>query len=352
MCTRWKSFYPYSRHFKEGLIGTGLAVFSRFEITSAHMATFPVNGAPWHIHRGDWYSGKGLCKVIVRVPVVSDFHDPTDILEADKSHLNDDTKQTQENLNIAVFNTHIHAEYNQTTKDMTGTRICQLYEARHAIESHICMYDGVIVAGDFNTQSDELMFRYFFKDDYGLGNHLNDLGANGMNCTSGLNEYSRNPKRIDYILASQRFECTHFTCSNVSDPTDSFSLSDHGLLKAKLVYDCQSDCTMQDRNQIDRRRTIDETANQTLIDILENDKRKRLDQARWFFALWLFVLALTIGFGAYSYVTVYIPGYPRTISLLLYILFPFLIFIGDALLFLWLFAREEAKVFERIANDL
>lgn len=59
-------YLPFSHYFFAGFLGSGLAIFSRWPITSTSMFPFTLNGRPTAVWRGDWYAGKGVATAVVR----------------------------------------------------------------------------------------------------------------------------------------------------------------------------------------------------------------------------------------------------------------------------------------------
>lgn len=316
--------YPHTRYYDGGLIGSGLAIFSRYEVVSTKFHIFNTNGSPWRLSHGDWYSGKGIALVVVRV----------------------------DRILVACFNMHLHAEYGKSRASRLGTRIVQLWEARRWMDALCCNYHAVVVCGDLNTCPDELPYQAFFQEDFGCARHLYDPGLDYTETapetlfTYGMpeNEWSggKRGKRLDYIL-SHNMDCRAYHVINPKK--DGLSLSDHALIVAELEPGPDHFCNYAIQS-------TEEYMLKALLSHLKKDCRKRKRQATTFFLIWLFLTLSSIGFGAYSFVTVYIPHYPKTISLMLYIFFPIVVLVSDYFFFLWLFARGDAKVYERTISEI
>ncbi|KAK7226599.1 hypothetical protein V2G26_014602 [Clonostachys chloroleuca] len=87
---------PHAKFYHSGAFGAGLAIFSRWPITSSSMVPYQLNGRPTAFWRGDWYVGKGIACATIRFGP-----GPRDVLE--------------------VFNTHTHAPYEKGPRD---TYVC------------------------------------------------------------------------------------------------------------------------------------------------------------------------------------------------------------------------------------
>lgn len=58
----------HTRHYPSGLVGSGLLLASRYPIESEGFVRFAENGRPEALHHGDWWAGKGLSLVTVKLP--------------------------------------------------------------------------------------------------------------------------------------------------------------------------------------------------------------------------------------------------------------------------------------------
>ena len=63
------SAFPYSHYFKSGVVGSGLAVFSRWPIEEVWWHVYTIQGRPERIFDGDWYAGKGIGACRIKHPV-------------------------------------------------------------------------------------------------------------------------------------------------------------------------------------------------------------------------------------------------------------------------------------------
>lgn len=62
--------FPYAHYFKSGVVGSGLAIFSKYPIAEAWWKGFTLTGKAHRIFDGDWYAGKGIGAVKIKHPVV------------------------------------------------------------------------------------------------------------------------------------------------------------------------------------------------------------------------------------------------------------------------------------------
>jgi sphingomyelin phosphodiesterase 2 len=58
--------YPHSAYWPSSIVGSGLAIFSKWEILGRDFLAFGVCGEPGEIG-GDWYAGKGVGSVTLKV---------------------------------------------------------------------------------------------------------------------------------------------------------------------------------------------------------------------------------------------------------------------------------------------
>jgi len=49
---------PYTKHWRSGVLGSGLVVLSKYPIVSTMIKRFALNGDPFKFFHGDWYVGK------------------------------------------------------------------------------------------------------------------------------------------------------------------------------------------------------------------------------------------------------------------------------------------------------
>ena len=62
--------FPHAHYFKSGVVGSGLAIFSKFPIEEAWWKGFTLTGKAHRIFDGDWYAGKGVGAVRIKHPII------------------------------------------------------------------------------------------------------------------------------------------------------------------------------------------------------------------------------------------------------------------------------------------
>lgn len=63
--------YPHSAYWPNSVVGSGLAVLSKWEIVARDFVGFSVCGEPGHIG-GDWYAGKGVGSIVLNIERVGE----------------------------------------------------------------------------------------------------------------------------------------------------------------------------------------------------------------------------------------------------------------------------------------
>ncbi|VUC33886.1 unnamed protein product [Clonostachys rosea] len=126
---------PHAKFYHSGAFGAGLAIFSRWPITSSSMVPYQLNGRPTAFWRGDWYVGKGIACATIRFGP-----GPRDVLE--------------------VFNTHTHAPYEKGPKDTyVCHRTAQAWQMAKLVRSAVRTGHLVAALGDFNMLPRSLAHR-------------------------------------------------------------------------------------------------------------------------------------------------------------------------------------------------
>ncbi|XP_028855258.1 sphingomyelin phosphodiesterase 2 [Denticeps clupeoides] len=214
--------HPYSYYFKSGVIGSGLAVFSKHRIHEAFLYRYSLNGYPYMAHHGDWFGGKAVGLV----------------------HLN------ISGLKIHVYVTHLHAEYCREKDSYLPHRVVQAWELQHFVRHTSSGADVVILGGDLNMHPQDLGSRLVWtytglKDCYTETEHFDG-------CENGITLISDNPFinkaelgpfekgiRIDYILfkgsGKVDVKCESLSTTKGSISGKPFPLSDHEALSAQLL---------------------------------------------------------------------------------------------------------------------
>nr|XP_027198712.1 uncharacterized protein LOC113792949 [Dermatophagoides pteronyssinus] len=140
--TKTKSKFRFAHMFHNAsLLGTsGLVIMSKWTPQFIHFHPYSINGSPFRPFHGDWFSTKGVA--YVRIELIG--------------------------LNLHLFCTHMHAQYDQKEKiidQYSIHRICQSYELAKFINLMACncmntgSKDLILLAGDMNTSSKELPYK-------------------------------------------------------------------------------------------------------------------------------------------------------------------------------------------------
>lgn len=134
---RLRDTHPYAKYFYSGIFGSGLAILSKYPITQTQMRGYTLNGRPQAFWRGDWYVGKGVASAVVDLP---------------------DGRQMQ------LFNTHMHAPYNEKVDTYLCHRIAQGWELRKILRASVMAGYITFVTGDFNSVPGSLVHRFLTTD--------------------------------------------------------------------------------------------------------------------------------------------------------------------------------------------
>lgn len=130
--SRLKAKLPYAKFYYSGMFGSGLAILSRYPISQTDMRPYTLNGRPQAFFRGDWYVGKGVASAIIDLP---------------------NGRQCQ------VFNTHMHAPYNEKVDTYLCHRTAQAWELKKVIEASVKAGYLTLATGDFNSTPGSLVHR-------------------------------------------------------------------------------------------------------------------------------------------------------------------------------------------------
>ncbi|KAI4882144.1 hypothetical protein NFI96_017234, partial [Prochilodus magdalenae] len=219
-----------------GVIGSGLAVFSRHRIQNALLYQFSLNGSPYMVHHGDWFGGKGVGLVILDV-----F-----------------------GLKVNAYVTHLHAEYSRAKDDYLPHRIVQSWQLLQFVRHTSGDADVVVVGGDLNLHPQDLGNRLLrahtgLRDCY-TETHTFDGCEDGITLIAD-NHFTKKQDlvpfekgiRIDYILIKltcdgsvsppwQGSETVNLRCESMSTtkgsvPDKPFPYSDHEALTTELVLE-------------------------------------------------------------------------------------------------------------------
>ncbi|KAM9665865.1 sphingomyelin phosphodiesterase 2 [Trichechus inunguis] len=213
--------YPAAHYFRSGVFGSGLCVFSKHPIQELTQHVYTLNGYPYMIHHGDWFSGKAVGLLVLH-------------------------------LSGLVFNayvTHLHAEYSRQKDIYLAHRVAQAWELAQFIHHTSKRADVVLLCGDLNLHPKDLGCR-LLKEWTGLQDaYLETQDFKGcdegctmvpQNCYVNQQELEPYPFgiRIDYVLykavSGVCVSCKTLKTTTGHDPHSGTPLSDHEALMATL----------------------------------------------------------------------------------------------------------------------
>uniref|UniRef100_UPI0037E88E81 sphingomyelin phosphodiesterase 2 n=1 Tax=Semicossyphus pulcher TaxID=241346 RepID=UPI0037E88E81 len=213
--------HPHSHYFKSGVIGSGLAIFSKHRIHDTFVYRYSLNGYPYMAHHGDWFGGKAVGMAVLNIG----------------------------SLTAKVYATHLHAEYCRDKDSYLPHRVVQAWELQQFIRHTSAGADVVIVGGDLNMHPQDVGNR-LLRTYTGLRDaYLETAKFDG--CEDGLTLIADNPFiskkelrpfekgiRIDYILfkgsSKTDISCDFMSTTKGSVPDHPFPYSDHEALTAEL----------------------------------------------------------------------------------------------------------------------
>ncbi|KAG0318030.1 phospholipase C type enzyme [Dissophora globulifera] len=193
---------PYSKHWSSGVLGSGLAIFSKFPIVGTTMRRFALNGDPMKFYHGDWYVGKCFVSVVLAHPTCGE---------------------------IEVFNTHLHAGYDPagTPDSYLGCRVGEAWEMASLVKAATTQGRHVLSLGDYNSDPNSMVVRLMTKQG-GLTDSWKKIHPEphpipagltpeegvaimGVTCDSSLNTWSKHValnyltndaigERLDYVF--------------------------------------------------------------------------------------------------------------------------------------------------------
>ncbi|XP_069547216.1 sphingomyelin phosphodiesterase 2 [Brachyistius frenatus] len=213
--------HPHSHYFKSGVIGSGLAIFSKHKIRDTFLYRYSLNGYPYMVHHGDWFGGKAVGMAVVNLG----------------------------SLTANVYVTHLHAEYCREKDSYLPHRVVQAWELQQFVRHTSAGADMVILGGDLNMHPRDLGNR-LLRSYTGLrDSYLETVQFDG--CEDGMTLIADNPFiskkelvpfekgiRIDYILfqgsSKTDIYCDSMSTTKGSLPDRPFPYSDHEALTAEL----------------------------------------------------------------------------------------------------------------------
>ncbi len=121
----------HHRYFRSGLVGSGLFVVSRWPIVTAFFHRYAKGGKPWRVDHGDWWAGKGVCFVRLRLP--------------------------PDGRVLDLFVTHAHARYRDDHYD--AVRMSNMEELAGFVRRAAPGTVPAFVIGDFNVRPEEPQYK-------------------------------------------------------------------------------------------------------------------------------------------------------------------------------------------------
>ncbi|MGH0165264.1 UNVERIFIED_CONTAM: hypothetical protein FKN15_048601 [Acipenser sinensis] len=205
--------HPYTHYFKSGVIGSGLAVFSKHKILDTFLYRYSINGYPYMAHHGDWFGGKAvgmvvldICDLTVHAYVTHAHHGDWFGGKAVGMVVLDIC-----DLTVHAYVTHLHAEYCREKDAYLPHRVVQAWELLHFVRLTSGGADLVILGGDLNMHPRDLGTRLLLAYTGLQDSYVEAERFEG--CEEGITLIAENPFinkkelepfengiRIDYIL--------------------------------------------------------------------------------------------------------------------------------------------------------
>ncbi|XP_030328959.1 sphingomyelin phosphodiesterase 2 isoform X2 [Strigops habroptila] len=213
--------YPFSHYFRSGVIGSGLCVFSRFTILDTLLYQYSLNGYPYMLQHGDWFCGKSVGLVIIKISGII----------------------------FNVYVTHLHAEYCREKDAYLPHRLVQAWELAQFIRHTSKAADVVLLGGDLNMHPEDVGIRLLrgwtgLRDAFAEAKHFEGCKDGctliPSNCFTIKTELLPFPLgiRIDYILykaiSSFTVKCEELRTTTGSAPGMDIPFSDHEAVMATL----------------------------------------------------------------------------------------------------------------------
>nr|XP_046239037.1 sphingomyelin phosphodiesterase 2 [Scatophagus argus] len=246
--------HPHSHYFKSGVIGSGLAIFSKHRIHDTFLYRYSLNGYPYKAHHGDWFGGKAVGMAILNIG----------------------------GLTTNVYVTHLHAEYCRDKDSYLPHRVVQAWELQQFIRHTSAGADVVILGGDLNMHPQDLGNRLLrtytgLRDSYletakfeGYEDGLTLIADNPFTSKKELVPFEKGI-RIDYILfkgsSKADIYCDFMSTTKGSVPDHPFPYSDHEALTAELRLEIR---TVTETDSVRESKNQDSAAEQVaeLVDIV------------------------------------------------------------------------------------
>uniref|UniRef100_A0A8D0L9Q6 Sphingomyelin phosphodiesterase 2 n=1 Tax=Sphenodon punctatus TaxID=8508 RepID=A0A8D0L9Q6_SPHPU len=215
------SRYSSSHYFKSGVIGSGLCVFSRYPILDTFLYQYSVNGYPYMIQHGDWFCGKSVGLVVIKIREII----------------------------FNVYVTHLHAEYCRDRDAYLPHRVVQAWELAQFIQHTAKGADVVLLGGDLNMHPEDVGIRLLrgwtgLRDSFA---HTEKFEGCKDGCTLVPDNCFTNKKemrwfpqgiRIDYVLyqalSHYTITCESLVTTTGTAPGKDVPYSDHEAVMATL----------------------------------------------------------------------------------------------------------------------
>ncbi|XP_010582947.1 PREDICTED: sphingomyelin phosphodiesterase 2 [Haliaeetus leucocephalus] len=213
--------YPFSHYFRSGVIGSGLCIFSRFPILDTLLYQYSLNGYPYMLQHGDWFCGKSVGLVIIKISGIL----------------------------FNVYVTHLHAEYCREKDAYLPHRLVQAWELAQFIRHTSKAADVVLLGGDLNMHPEDVGIRLLrgwtgLRDAFAEATRFEGCedGCTLIpnNCFTVKTELLPFPLgiRIDYILykaiSSFTVKCEELKTTTGTAPGMDIPFSDHEAVMATL----------------------------------------------------------------------------------------------------------------------
>ncbi|KAG5519553.1 hypothetical protein PMAC_001708 [Pneumocystis sp. 'macacae'] len=162
---------PYGKFYFSGIFGSGLVILSKFPIQSTSMYKYSLNGKPNAFYHGDWYVGKGVAIATLLMP---------------------------SGKKLEFFNTHLHASYEKEKDRYLCHKISQAWEISKLISSAFASGKLIIIAGDFNSTPDSIIFKII---------SFNSSISDSWNINLDQNQYIKKPLSQEKIVEKLCLTC-------------------------------------------------------------------------------------------------------------------------------------------------
>lgn len=299
------SFYPFNKYFYSGVVGSGLAIFSKYPFLDSDFINYNMNGPPLEVIKGDWFAGKGVGWVTINHPSYG---------------------------LIDVYTTHFHSAYSENDKySRFAHRINQSWQLSTLVNRSHASNKSVIVTGDLNSEPFTLVFDLLkthsqLQDSWALTHPNHDkFGARGQNdavfrcgftADSALNSFHRHRypippnipldidrieyaggKRLDYILfrsSTLKIQECNIDFHEYCPPNFNFSYSDHFGIVATFKPNDEATASPTKTNTSDNLTCYKESIT-ALEKLAKHSYHQSLKYLLFTFSLILFAIALIVG---------------------------------------------------------